>query len=402
MDYSLIERQAIQQEVDKMLDAGIIRHSESPWSLPVILVKKKDGNWRFCVDYRRLNKVTKKDVYPLPRINDTLDFLKVMTFGLCNVPATFERMMDKILKDLKWTMALCYLEDTWYITNRSTNIFNGLKSYYYASKSTVAPQPKKGTFLEPNEVFGNLVYSKDTHVVWFVVVSKEESQMSPCISITAAAISTILVHVVQAMIIMMGRSRRLLLLIRGTGHDNHGVIVSDCFYRKCTTCLYTCEKQFDFALANVSKPRLVTCTRRNHINQLLDFINFLLLAPGPSASSGTVSIFLAAHVCYTSPGFIRLFVSCPYQHVITYVRYFSRMYVYFKYRYSFCPVRHHFAQTRVHYVFYAQRSTRHEIISSHKFPRRVKNLVYENLVNCKNKNRSCLNFWHCARNLYFD
>ncbi|UYV84721.1 hypothetical protein LAZ67_X003197 [Cordylochernes scorpioides] len=134
---SRTERQAIQTEVDKMLDAGII-------------LKKKDGNWRFCLDYRRLNKVTKKDVYPLPRIDVTLDSLKgakfyssmdlrsgywqievdeadrektafitpdglyeflVMPFGLCNAPATFERMMDKILKGLKWTMALCYLDD---------------------------------------------------------------------------------------------------------------------------------------------------------------------------------------------------------------------------------------------------------------------------------------------------
>ncbi|UYV83453.1 K02A2.6-like, partial [Cordylochernes scorpioides] len=70
------ERGVIQTEVDKMLISGIIKPSDSPWSSPVVLVKKKDGTWRFCVDYRRLNKITRKDVYPLPRIDDTLDSLK--------------------------------------------------------------------------------------------------------------------------------------------------------------------------------------------------------------------------------------------------------------------------------------------------------------------------------------
>ncbi|GFX46344.1 retrovirus-related Pol polyprotein from transposon 297 [Trichonephila clavipes] len=144
------ERRIIHEEVQKMLDEGIVQPSESPWSSPVVLVRKKDGSWRFCVDYRKLNSVTKKDVYPLPRIDDTLDCLKgakffssmdlrsgywqieideadrektafitpeglyefkVMPFGLCNAPATFERMMDNLLRNFKWTMCLSYLDD---------------------------------------------------------------------------------------------------------------------------------------------------------------------------------------------------------------------------------------------------------------------------------------------------
>lgn len=144
------ERAIIQREVDKMLDKGIIEPSSSPWSSPVVLVKKKDNSWRFCVDYRHLNHITKKDVYPLPRIDDALDCLhgakyfssidlrsgywqiavddkdrektafvtpdglyqfKMMPFGLCNAPATFERMMDSLLRGMKWTICLCYLDD---------------------------------------------------------------------------------------------------------------------------------------------------------------------------------------------------------------------------------------------------------------------------------------------------
>ena len=56
-----------------MLNAGVIEPPGSPWMSPVVLVKKKDGTTRFCVDYRQLNNVTLKDSYPLPRIEDTLD-----------------------------------------------------------------------------------------------------------------------------------------------------------------------------------------------------------------------------------------------------------------------------------------------------------------------------------------
>ncbi|XP_049518616.1 uncharacterized protein LOC125943367 [Dermacentor silvarum] len=147
---SLAERRVIQGEVDKMLTKGVIEPSSSPWASPVVLVKKKDGSWRFCVDYRHLNNITRKDVYPLPRIDDALDCLhgatyfssidlrsgywqitvdamdrektafvtpdglyqfKVMPFGLCNAPATFERMMDSLLRGYKWSTCLCYLDD---------------------------------------------------------------------------------------------------------------------------------------------------------------------------------------------------------------------------------------------------------------------------------------------------
>ena len=147
---SSTERHIIQKEVDKMLAKDIIEPSSSPWASPVVLVKKKDNSWRFCVDYRHLNKITKKDVYPLPRIDDALDCLhgakyfssidlrsgywqiavddmdrektafvtpdglyqfKVMPFGLCNAPATFERMMDTLLRGFKWSIWLCYLDD---------------------------------------------------------------------------------------------------------------------------------------------------------------------------------------------------------------------------------------------------------------------------------------------------
>ena len=71
----LAARQEIAIQLKQMQDQGVIQPLCSPWASPVMLVRKKDGTMRFCIDYRQLNKVTKPDVYPLPRISDLLDQL---------------------------------------------------------------------------------------------------------------------------------------------------------------------------------------------------------------------------------------------------------------------------------------------------------------------------------------
>ena len=69
------QRPIIEEQINTMLEKNIIRPSTSPWSSNVVLVAKKDGSRRFCIDFRKLNKITKKETYPLPRIDETLDAL---------------------------------------------------------------------------------------------------------------------------------------------------------------------------------------------------------------------------------------------------------------------------------------------------------------------------------------
>ena len=75
---SRIEEDEIATQLKDYLRMGHIRHSKSPWGAPVILVKKKDGTWRMCVNYRRLNKMTIRNSYPLPRDDELLDRFHVL------------------------------------------------------------------------------------------------------------------------------------------------------------------------------------------------------------------------------------------------------------------------------------------------------------------------------------
>ena len=146
----LAKRKEAAKAIQEMQQQGVVEPSSSPWLSPVVLVKKKDGTIRFCVDYCKLNEVTRKDSYPLPRSDDTIEALAgsewfstldlksgywqvemndgdkektafsvgsglwqftVMPFGLCNAPATLERLMEQVLSGLPLTTAPVYLDD---------------------------------------------------------------------------------------------------------------------------------------------------------------------------------------------------------------------------------------------------------------------------------------------------
>ena len=145
-----VQREKIAEMIQRMEEQGIVKPSASLWSSPIVLVPKKDGTTRFCIDYRRLNAITKKDVYPLPRVDDILDTLggckyfstldlssgywqiemdsesaektafsthcslfefMRMPFGLCNGPATFQRLMEIVLAGLEWKCCVVYVDD---------------------------------------------------------------------------------------------------------------------------------------------------------------------------------------------------------------------------------------------------------------------------------------------------
>jgi transposase InsO family protein len=147
---SQVENDKIEETVGDLVEKGIVEPTNtSAWSSPVVLVMQK-GKVRFCIDYRRLNEVTIKDVYPMHRVQETIDALakaiwftsldlasgywqvkvsekdqdkttfitrsgtykwKVMPFGLCNAPATFQRLMNAVLSGLSWECALAYIDD---------------------------------------------------------------------------------------------------------------------------------------------------------------------------------------------------------------------------------------------------------------------------------------------------
>lgn len=146
----LTDYEAVKEHINQLLDAQVIRESSSPYASPIVLVRKKDGSLRLCVDYRQLNSKTRKEAFPLPRIEESLDALtgarwfstmdlangynqvpitekdqpktafctpfglfewNRMPIGLCNVPSTFQSLMQRIFGDQRGKSLLLYLDD---------------------------------------------------------------------------------------------------------------------------------------------------------------------------------------------------------------------------------------------------------------------------------------------------
>jgi len=149
-----VAKAALNEQIDQMLKDNIIRPSNSEWRSPVLLIKKKTPDnsiqYRFCIDLKKVNNITAKDCYSLPRISETVDALSgskffttldvdrafwqipmkeedkaklafiisgklfefnVMPFGSMNAPSTFQRLIDRVLKGLTWKQCLVYIDD---------------------------------------------------------------------------------------------------------------------------------------------------------------------------------------------------------------------------------------------------------------------------------------------------
>ncbi|MEJ2229930.1 MAG: pol polyprotein, partial [Nitrospirales bacterium] len=143
-------RETLKQEIEDMLKMGLIRPSISPWASPMLYVPKPGGKWRLCVDFRKVNQVSRPDVYPIPLIQDILAALKGakyfstldlskgfnqialdddaipkaafntihgqfeylrLPFGLKSAPGNFQRCMERVLGDLQWKRCLIYIDD---------------------------------------------------------------------------------------------------------------------------------------------------------------------------------------------------------------------------------------------------------------------------------------------------
>jgi transposase InsO family protein len=197
--------QEIEKAVQDGLSRGVMEESASPWASAPVVVTKKDGTARFCVDFRKLNSLTKADSYPLPRFDECVDTLHgqkyfctldlqsgywqvplkstddrektafltkkglfhftVLPFGLCNAPATFERLMERVLRGLQWERCLLYLDDVLVFGATFEETISNLdKVLARLQSSNLKIKPSKCSLLQPSvEYFGHVISGLGIH-----------------------------------------------------------------------------------------------------------------------------------------------------------------------------------------------------------------------------------------------
>ena len=192
----------IKEHLREMLEIGAIRESKSPWSSNVVIVRKVDGSIRFCIDFRKLNNRTKKDAYGIPKIEDTLHMLSGskyfskldlkagywqvemeekdkektafqvggglgfyecnrMPFGLCNAPATFQRLMERCMGQLNLRDCLIYLDDIIiYSADIATHIERLDKVFERLAEYNLKVKPSKCEFFQTKTTYLGHVVSE--------------------------------------------------------------------------------------------------------------------------------------------------------------------------------------------------------------------------------------------------
>ncbi|KAG1514733.1 hypothetical protein G6F45_011487 [Rhizopus arrhizus] len=198
---SPIEAKYLEQEIDKYCKLGVISPSNSPWAAPVILVKKKNGEYRMVIDYRKLNAVTKKDSYPLPRIDDLLDTLgkasifsaldmragfhqvpleeeskeltafttkygvyhyNTLPMGLVNSPATFQRLIDLCFRPLINKCLVAYIDDLNIYSRNNDDHLQHLEQVFNCIKiANLKLNPEKCFFFKNHLKFLGYIITKE-------------------------------------------------------------------------------------------------------------------------------------------------------------------------------------------------------------------------------------------------